>query len=258
MTVFPSIPHFQFIMKRSKPGTHPSYAQASKRNRPSQKAKTPTKSALIRALGIERKYFDVAVGFNAPSTVDWASTEIGADMPQIPQGDDQGQREGRKVTLTRIHFRGSLTQTATTAATAVLSPPITRIALVRNYQPNGVSMNGEDVMGLNGGTAANTQVAIHMFQSTISFQRAKIVDDVMCYQNVTAAANNTTATTVSGVVRELPVNLTYRPKTPITIQWASGATAIPTHNSFNILINAEATTYTPSLQGIVRFYYTDN
>ena len=55
---------------------------------------------IAQALGVENKYFDVAVGFNIPATVDWASTEVGADMPQIPIGDDQGQREGRKVLLT--------------------------------------------------------------------------------------------------------------------------------------------------------------
>lgn len=39
---------------------------------------------IARALGVENKYFDVPVGFTIPATVDWASTEVGADMPQIP------------------------------------------------------------------------------------------------------------------------------------------------------------------------------
>jgi len=124
-------------------------------------------------------------------------------------------------------------------------------------QPNGVSMNGEDVMGLNGGAAGSSVVAIHMFQSTVSFDRAKIVDDVMCYMEATAAVNNASATTVSSSFKEMPVALSYRPKKPITIQWATGATAIPTHNSFNILANCENTAATPSLQGVLRFYYTD-
>lgn len=231
--------------------------QAPKRRKPTPRPRVPSKSALVRALGVERKYFDVAVGFNIPASTDWSSTEVGADMPQIPQGDDQGQREGRKVTLTRIAFRGSIVSTPQGSAASVAGASPIRVVLVRNLQPNAVSMNGEDVMGLNGTGAASSVVAVHLFQSTVSFDRAKIVDDVMCYMEATAAVNNASATTVSSSFRELPVALSYRPKKPITIQWAGSATAIPLHNSFNILANAENTAATPSLQGVMRFYYTD-
>jgi len=88
--------------------------------RPAKRQKTstpkrPPRRTLARTLGVEVKYFDVAVGFNLPSTVDWASTEVGADMPQIPQGDDITQRNGRKIQLQRIMFRGTLMTTITTA-----------------------------------------------------------------------------------------------------------------------------------------------
>lgn len=231
--------------------------QSSKRRKPTPRARVPSRSALVRALGVERKYFDVAVGFNVVVSVDWSSSEVGADMPQIPQGDDQGQREGRKVSLTRVAFRGSLVSTPQGSASAVAGASPVRVVLVRNLQPNGVSMNGEDVMGLNGAAAGSSVIAVHMFQSTVSFDRAKIVDDIMCYQEATAAVNNASATTVSSSFKEMPIALTYRPKKPITIQWASNATAIPTHNSFNILANCENAASTPSIQGVMRFYYTD-
>lgn len=212
---------------------------------------------IARALGVENKYFDVAVGFTVPSTNDFSGTEVGADMPQIPLGDDITQRQGRKVLLSRVDFRGTMTTTALTGQNALVGPNTVRVALVRNMQPNGVSMNGEDVMGLNGGAAGNTQVAIHMFQNIVSFGRAKVVDDIMLNLDVTAAVNNAGAGTVSAAAAEKSFRLSYRPKKPITINYAGSATAIPNTNSFNILVNADAVQYVPSIQGVCRFYYTD-
>lgn len=241
--------------------TVPIQSKRTKFSGASPKRRKATQQTQVRriaqALGVENKYFDVAVGFNIPATVDWASTEVGADMPQIPIGDDQGQREGRKVLLTRVDFRGTVMTNALTGQTAVPGPNTVRVVLVRNMQPNGVSMNGEDVMGLNGGAAGNSSVATHMFQSTTSFGRAKIVDDVLLNLDATVAVNNNGATTVSCASVERSIRLSYRPKKPIAVKWASQSTSVPNTNSFNILCNAEAVQYVPNLQGVIRFYYTD-
>lgn len=211
----------------------------------------------MRQLGVERKYFDVAVGFTVASEVGWASTEVGADMPQIVQGDDIVNRNGRKIQLQWVKFNGSVLTTPTATQTAVGGPNTVRIVLVRNLQPNAVSMDGENVMGLNGGVAANTSVAIHMFQGVQGFGRFKIVDDIMLNLDVGAAVNNAAATTVSAASVERSFKLSYKPKSPLVIEYAGSATAIPNTNSFNILANAEALTYAPSLQGVLRFCYTD-
>lgn len=203
------------------------------------------------------KYFDVAVGFNIPSSVDWSSTEVGADMPQLVQGDDIVNRNGRKVQLQRVMFRGTVMTTATTAGTAVAGPNTVRLVLVHNKQPNQANTDGENVMGLNGGAAGNTSVAIHMFQGVQGFGRFKIVDDVILNLDVNAAVNNASATTVSAASVERSFTLQYRPKKPIVIEYAGSATAVPNTNSFNILANSEASTYTPNVQGVVRFYFTD-
>lgn len=210
-----------------------------------------------RALGVENKYFDVPIGFTVPATNDWSSTEVGADMPQIPQGDDISQRNGRKILLTRVWANLTMMTAPLTGQTALVGPNTVRAVLVRNFQPNGVSMNGEDVMGLNGGTAANTSVAIHMLQSTVSFGRAKIVDSKFINLDVTAAVNNAGATTVSAASVERSFTLSYTPKKPIPVNYASSSTAIPNTNSFNILVNAEAVQWGPNIQGVMRFYYTD-
>jgi hypothetical protein len=62
---------------------------------------------------------------------------------------------------------------------------------------------------------------------------------------------------VSVAVCEKSFSLSYTPKKPITIQYAGSATAIPNTNSFNILANAESVQYVPTLQGVMRFYFTD-
>ena len=75
--------------------------------------------------------------------------------------------------------------------------------------------------------------------------------------DATVAVNNNGATTVSCAAVERSIRLSYRPKKPIAVKWASQATSVPNTNSFNILCNAEAVQYVPNLQGVIRFYYTD-
>lgn len=227
----------------------------AKRVRPSKPTKR--RSLSMRQLGVENKYFDVAIGFNVSSTVDWTGSEAGADMPQIPQGDDIGNRNGRKVQLKRVMFRGTLFTTPTAAQTVVAAPISVRALLVQNKTPNTNSMTGQTVMGLNSGAAANAAVAMHMFQGAQGFGRYKVVDDVTLDANPTAAVNNAGATTVSAVAAQTSFTMSYRPKKPITMEFAGSATAIPNTNSFNILANAEGTTYTPNISGVMRFYYTD-
>lgn len=220
-------------------------------------SKPPARRQLTRSLGVEVKYFDAPVGFNVASTTDWTGSESGPDMPQIPQGDDIFNRNGRKVQLKRVMFRGTVFTTNTTAATAIAAPISVRVLLVQNKQPNTSSTTGQSVMGLNGGAAANAAVAMHMFQGVQSFGRFKVVDDVTLDIDVTAAVNNASATTVSVAAVQKSFTLNYRPKKPITMDFAGSATAIPNTNSFNIIANAEGTTFTPNITGVLRFYYTD-
>lgn len=220
---------------------------------------TPRRRQVInREIGVENKYFDVAIGFNVSSSTDWTGSESGADMPQIPQGDDISSRNGRKILLKRVMFRGTLFTTPVTAQTALAAPISVRALLVQNKQPNGgTNTTGQTVMGLNSGAAANAAVAMHMFQGPQGFDRFKVVDDVTLDLNVTAAVNNAGATTVSAAASQQSFTLSYRPKKPISMAFAGSATAIPNSNSFNILANAEGTTYTPNISGVCRFYYTD-
>lgn len=230
-------------------------------SRPAKRTRTSKPTArrqLARSLGVEVKYFDVGIGFNVASSVDWTGTESGNDMPQIPQGDDIFNRNGRKIQLKRVMFRGTVFTSTTSAQTQLAAPISVRVALVHNKQPNGgTNTTGQTVFGLNGGAAANAAQAIHMFQGVQGFGRFKVVDEQTLDIDTTAAVNNAGATTVSAAANQKSFTLQYRPKKPLTIEYAGSATAIPNTNSFNICANAEGTTYTPNISGVCRFYYTD-
>jgi hypothetical protein len=232
-------------------------AQTSRPAKRIRSSKPQPRRKLTRQLGVEVKYFDAPVGFNAVSSVDWTGSESGPDMPQIPQGDDVFQRNGRKIQLNRVMFRGTVFTSTTTAQTLISAPISVRVLLVQNKQPNTNSLTGNTVMGLNGGAAANAAVAMHMFQGVQGFGRYKVVDDMTIDIDTTAAVNNAAGTTVSAAAAQKSFTLQYRPKKPITMEFAGSATAIPNTNSFNLIANCEGTTFTPNITGVLRFYYTD-
>lgn len=228
--------------------------------KPPMQSRPKPRQKIARQLGVETKYFDVAVGFNLPATTDWASTEaIAGDAPQIPQGDDIVQRNGRKIQLSRVQFRGTLqtSKVNVSGSGATIEPPICRVILVRNLQPNAGSTSGEEVMGLNGGAAANTTIATHLFQGVQSFGRYKLVDDVLIPLQVTTIGPAAAGAEDWLYIEEKSFELHYRPKEPLIVEYAGTATAPPNTNSFNILANCQVAGGTPSLQGVLRFYYTD-
>ena len=77
----------------------------------------------MRQLGVEIKYFDAPIETVVTSSNDWTGSEAGADMPQIPQGDDIFNRNGRKIQLKRVACNLTLHTTPPTAATAISAPP---------------------------------------------------------------------------------------------------------------------------------------
>jgi len=244
-------------MKRT---SESSFYKAKKQKTFAQQRSEAQARRIKRIIGVENKYYDAAVGFNAPASQDWSATEaMSTDEPRIIAGDDINQRNGRKISLTRVMFRGNITFTPQINDTAVRGAASGRLILVRNLNPNAVSTatQGEEVMGLSGGAFANVPTAIAGFQNTTTFGRYKIVDDQQLNFSVTAAVNNATGTTVSNTWEEKAVTLHYRPKKPIIIEYSATGSVTPNVNSFQILFNMDSIIGTPSLQGIIRFYYTD-
>ena len=94
-------------------------ATTSRPAKRTRSSKPVQRRQLARSLGVEVKYFDVGIGFNVTSSTDWTGSEAGADMPQIVQGDDIINRNGRKIQLKRVMFRGTCFTSTTTAQTAL-------------------------------------------------------------------------------------------------------------------------------------------
>jgi len=240
-------------MKRTTEGYGP-----AKRVKTQQKVYYPRKRQQ-KLLSTESKYFDVGISFSMPVSTQWVSTNaLANDAPQVVQGDDIVNRNGRKISLYKVMFKGFIQSNPATATTAVPISPSCRVLLVRNITgANSGVVNGDLVMGLNGGVAASNAQALGLHQSVSSFGRFKIVDDVRASLQVSAAVNNASATTVSAVCQDVPLTLKYRPKQPISLEYAGTATASPVTNGFNIIAACDDVTYVPQVIGVLRFYFTD-
>lgn len=85
---------------------------------------------------IEKKYFDVT------ATGKEMSTSISVvDLNKTAQGDDDINRDGRKITMQSILFRATLKTKVTTGV-----PQTVRIIIVYDKQSNGTALAGTDVL----------------------------------------------------------------------------------------------------------------
>lgn len=222
-----------------------------------KKAFVPPRPRIRDRTGVENKYFDVVIGFVMPASVVWDATTnampVGS-QPQIAAGDDVYQRNGRKIMLKRVHFKGNLITTVTAAGTAVTPTTTARVVLWRNM---GNNLPGVYLGLADGAAFGNTITAMGAMQSPTNFGVGKIVDDISVQLAPTAAANNAVGTTVTTAATDVHIELGYRPKQPIEITYSGTGAATILQNQFVILANAEAATFNPSLQGVCRFYYTD-
>lgn len=207
------------------------------------------------ALGVEPKYFDVEVATALTAAVTFSNLTASLYNPIIPLGDEVYQRNGRKVLLKRVTFRGNLFTTPVSAATIVAPCTSARLVLWRNDQ---LSAPPGGYIGMADNTPfTSAAVALGGFQSPNANGYGKIVDDQQYTLVPTVAANNASATTVSTVAAEVPVMLSYTPKKPIALNYQAAAVANTPDKWFTILGNCDAVTFQPSLNGVMRFYYTD-
>lgn len=227
--------------------------------KPIQPYSRPNNSfALLKsAIGVENKYFDIEVAANIPTAVTFTSLCTTLRNPEIALGDEVYQRNGRQILLKRVMFRGNVFTTPATAQTSTSPCSSGRLILWRNDQFN-VTSGGAFPVGLADGTAiANAANALGAFQSPNANGFGKIVDDVQFTLEPCASVNNASATTVSTVAREVPIVLSYSPKKPMKLLYQAAAVSASPDKWFNIYGNIDAQTFLPSLNGIMRFYYTD-
>lgn len=210
--------------------------------------------AVRTAVGVESKYYDIQVGFAIPSNVNWATTAaIAADQPQIAAGDDSFQRNGKKIVLNKIVFRGAVT-TNSTAATFLAQRA--RIVLVQclTQAATNVVINGTEIFGTtaNGTAWNNAQTAVSASLLPGAFGKYRVLKDkmIVCQPAVSSGA--------AIVAEDKWFKMTVKfPANSCVLDYLTTAANSPNNYGFNLVCLADSTDYTPSLQGNLRFYYTD-
>ena len=208
-------------------------------------------------VGVENKYFDIQVAASIPSAVGFTSLCTALRNPEIPVGDEVFQRNGRQILLKRVTFRGNIFTTPITAQTSVAPCSSVRLILWRNDQFS-ISASGPFPVGMADGSAfSNAANALGGFQAPNANGFGKIVDDMQFTLIPGASVNNAGATTVSTVAAEVPVMLSYSPKKPMKLLYQAVAASASPDKWFNIYGNVDDASFLPSLNGVMRFYYTD-
>lgn len=248
-------------MKRTR--TQGGFPKKKKWSPPSGKARMYKQ--IRTAVGVESKYWDSPIGFNSPAATDWTATHaISMDMPSIAAGDDIYQRNGKKIILSKIVFRGRITTTPSTIQTVTQGAIGCRVVLISNCKTtqtlNNSTTSGVEVFGQYATTAtpANVQVGIATFFNPAYFGKYKVLKDKMININPAAAVNNASASTVSQTWNEAWFKMTYKvPGGGQVLDFFDTTGVSPVNMGYNILFNSDTATGTPSLQGVVRFYFTD-
>ena len=212
-------------------------------------------AALKTSLGVENKYFDVEVATAFVSSVNYGLLNATSANPAILLGDEVYQRNGRQILLKKVAFRGNVFTTPITAQTSAAPCTSGRIFLWRNDQTGNPPGN---IISMADGTAFSSVAnALGGFQSPSANGIGKIVDDMQFQLVPTVSTNNNGATTVSSSAQEVPVKLSYKPKKPMKLIYPQAALSPVPDKWFALYGVVDATTFLPSLNGVMRFYYTD-
>jgi len=190
-----------------------------------------------RLLRGELKFLDTALAATDPTV----NGVVFPNLVVVPQGDNQSERIGRKITLKSIWIRGNIVLTPQGAAAAATD--VTRIIVVQDKQANGAAFGVTDVL-----TSANYL----SFKDLENESRFVILKDV---QIATRSTGGVAAATLEG-------NNTFNwyMKCNIPIEYDSslttGVIATQRSNSIAVLgINQGGLT---TIQYNARIRYSDN
>lgn len=194
----------------------------------------------------------------------WAGTELDATQGAggattmnclfAPiEGNDIGNRDGRKVFVKKIRITGALIVTAQTAQSTLDIPTRVRLVLYCDKQTNKTQSQGEDVIH-----SGDDVVAINMFQNTANFGRFKIYKDKVftLVQNSSVAATDAGTTIVQGGTCR-PFKMVCSPNCWVNYAATNGGTvADVVDNSFHLIGLCDNASAAPVIQYKVRTTFT--
>lgn len=209
----------------------------------------------------ESKYFDTTLASTAIAEgVSWAGTELdpAANCLFYPsEGNDINNRVGRKVSVTKIHLRGTITMPVLQDQMDVVSSPFIRLILYMDQQTNAAQAQGEDVMATPGtGSAVNT---VASFQNPANFGRFRVLRDKIYHAKDLYTINDAAATGSLGMA-QIPVNLKYTFKRPLIVKFNAtngGTIADIVDNSFHLIGTKSGSGGAHTLAYECRVYYKD-
>jgi len=196
----------------------------------------------------EMKYSDSYVsGSTIPESTDWSSTVLDPSTANCLfspiQGNDINNREGRKVNLYKLKIRGVISGNAINSqATVTQDQTAIRFMVVQDTQTNGSQMTGGQLMAAPG--AATTLLTFTTFQSLVNLGRFKVLKDKVFWPSPAIVVNNTTASTVSQVMADIPFKFTFVFKKPIVVRFNAtngGTISDIIDNSFHVVAQASGT-----------------
>lgn len=214
--------------------------------------------AMIRAQS-EMKYFDAFKGASSiPASADWTATEfdVAANSLFTPtEGDDIGDRIGRKVEVHKIKMTGLVTCAPQAAQTGADNACLVRIILYQDKQSNGAQAQGEQVMT----SSANAAVNPTTYMNADNFGRFQILGSkLMILDNPTICQNGSTTFEQSGLLKIFKFNVNFKKPVPVHFNNTNGGTiADIVDNSFHIIATCSNAALVPQIQYSCRTSYKD-
>jgi len=188
----------------------------------------------------EVKFLDTATAFLFDTTGEVPAT---GQLNLVPQGVEESQRVGRKITIKSINIRWVISAGAGTTASDTL-----RLMLVQDTQANGAAAT---YSGVGGVLESDTVTA---FRNLENSNRFIVLKDWFFSLNPTAG--------IVGAFNSTQKSITFNKKCNIPIEFDSSAStgAIGTIRSNNLFLLARGGVVDDGYQctGVVRIRYTDN
>ncbi len=210
----------------------------SKNRRPKPLPKRPKKASQVAQntkkinkimSNIEYKFHEVTTNVSPQN-----DQIVEASLLTIAQGSTGSTRDGRKIVITGIHFRGFIKADADSSGGAL------RIVLYVDKQPNGATATTASYF-----SSANANT--HSFRNLNEFKRFRALSDKTYIVNMTGSASSENRRAVN-----------FNLKVNIPINYTSTTGAITELLESNIGLLTSATGANLDLDGIWRLRYVDS
>lgn len=177
-------------------------------------------------------------------------------LPLPAVGDDYSDRDGRKITVTSIKIKGSITWPSQEASVNPhINQPV-RIVIFQDTKSNGAAPTPEKVLGgakdQSGVVALSGDgCALYQFSNPAGWGRYKILHDkIYNPPNASTASNAANDFSMNGYARSFKINI--KCNTEVNFNGTSGLIASVIDNSFHLMVATTSSANVAQLGYIAR------